>query len=109
MTDLLNEFARIFRENDPGKKKEKQQKFETDMIPSNMKLFEKRISESKSGFFAPSGLTWVDLYLFNFLDMLGEKRGMLLDRFPNIKGLDQKVRANPRISAYLNKRPVTPF
>nr|AYN44477.1 glutathione S-transferase S4 [Brachionus calyciflorus] len=109
VSDVLAEFAKTARESDANKKKEIEQKIENEIMPKNLKLFEARIAESRSGYLVPSGLTWADLYLFNLLEMLGEKRVMVLEAFPNLKGLDQKIRNNPRMAAYLAKRPITPF
>ena len=54
-------------------------------------------------------LNEVSDYLFNLLEMLGEKRTKVLENYPHLKNLDQKVRENQKIAAYLAKRPVTPF
>nr|AYN44500.1 glutathione S-transferase S4 [Brachionus rotundiformis] len=109
ITDLMNAMVRLFSEKDEQKKKQDQEKFDNETLPKHLKNLEERIIQSRSGFVAPSGLTWVDLYLFNFLDLQGDKAQTLFNNFPNIKKLDEKVRSNPKIAQYLKRRPVTPF
>lgn len=57
ITDLMNEMVRLFQEKDENKKKQNQEKFDTETIAKYFKLFDERIAQSKSGYFAPSGLT----------------------------------------------------
>lgn len=109
VTNLMDQMARILQEKDENKKKQDRQIFESETIPKYFKLFDERIAQSKCGYLAPSGLTWVDLYLFNFIDVQGEKANSFLENFTNVKQLNEKVKSNPRISAYLKRRPVTPF
>nr|AYN44522.1 glutathione S-transferase S4 [Brachionus plicatilis] len=109
ITDLMDLKAKILIDNDENKKKEDQQKLDNEIIPKYLERFDQRIAQSRSGYLAPSGLTWVDLYFFNFLDIQGNKAEAIFDKFANIKQLDQKVRSNPKIAAYLKRRPVTPF
>lgn len=94
-------------ESDEGRKKQMQQKLESETAPHNLKLFDDRLAKSGSGFIASSGMTWADLYLFNLLEFFGEKRVQILEHFPNVKALDQNIRSNPKIAEYLAKRPVT--
>nr|QUF59401.1 glutathione S-transferase GSTS4-2 [Brachionus angularis] len=109
VTDVMNEFAKTVTEKDENKKKQIMQNVQNEVMPNNLKLFEARIAESRSGYLVPSGLTWADLYLFNLLEMLGDKKDQVLQMFPNIKKLDENIRANPRIAAYLAKRQPSPF
>nr|AYN44543.1 glutathione S-transferase S4 [Brachionus koreanus] len=110
ITDLMNQMVRIFVEKDEDKKKQEQDKLQNELVPKCFQLFEDRIAQSKSGYFVPSGLTWVDLYLFNFIDIRGDKVDDLLNNnCKHVKKLYENVRTNPRIAAYLKRRPVTPF
>nr|QUF59400.1 glutathione S-transferase GSTS4-1 [Brachionus angularis] len=109
VTDIMNEFVKTVQESDENKKKQIMQHVQNEVMPNNLKLFEARIAESRSGYLVPSGLTWTDLYLFNLLEMLADKKDQVLQMFPNIKKLDQNIRSNPRIAAYLAKRQPSAF
>nr|AYN44542.1 glutathione S-transferase S3 [Brachionus koreanus] len=107
ISDLVNEFAKFMMENDETKKKEIYQKLETEIIPYHMKFFETKLAQSKTGFFFDSGLTWIDLYLFNLLGLLGEQRSQLFEHFKAVKTLYDKVSEYGKIKAYLETRPET--
>lgn len=106
LTDLTNELAKILRESDPEKKKELQEKMAKEILPVHLKYHEERFAKSGSGYFAASGLTWVDLYLYVMLDWVPEKE-KILEAFKNVKANREKIEANPRIAAWLKARPVT--
>lgn len=107
ISDLLNEFAKFMLEKDETKKQEIFQKLQSEIIPYHMKFFEAKLVESKSGFFFDSGLTWIDLYLFNLLGLLGEQRNQLFEHFTAVKKLYEKISEHGKIKAYLETRPET--
>lgn len=76
-------------------------------MPNTFGFFEKRLSQSKSGFLVDSGLTYGDLYISSLLDYLGEKKDAILANFPHLKKMDEQVRAHPRVAEWLAKRPKT--
>lgn len=94
-------------EKDEAKKQELMQKLTTETVPNILKFFDERAGKSGSGFLVASGLTWADLYLICALEHLGEKREATLEHFKNLKSIDQKVRAHPKIAEWLGKRPKT--
>nr|QUF59397.1 glutathione S-transferase GSTS1/2-3 [Brachionus angularis] len=107
VSDLINEFFKVYFEKDQTKKTELNKKLYEEIIPNNLRLFESRIGSTGSGYIAASGLTWADLYLFNILEYLGDKKEQILSSFLNVKALDQRIRANPNIASWLSKRPKT--
>ena len=78
-----------------------------------MKLITDKLSQTNSGFLIGNGLTWVDLYLVGLLEGLADKNGdkkqIVFEHFPAIKAHDEKIRALPKIAAWLAARPVTPM
>nr|AYN44499.1 glutathione S-transferase S3 [Brachionus rotundiformis] len=107
ISDLMNEFAKFMMEQDEAKKKEIFEKLQNEIIPHYMKFFEAKLANSKTGFFFDSGLTWIDLYLFNLLGLLGEQRNQLFEHFKAIKTLYDKVSEHGKIKTYLENRPET--
>lgn len=107
ITDFQNSIIDFNFEKDENRKKTLEEKFTTETLPNNLKLFNEKIGKSGSGFFAASGLTWADLHLVNVLEWLGDKKEAALANFKNVKELDNKVRAHPNVAAWLAKRPKT--
>jgi hypothetical protein len=74
-----------------------------------LKLINEKIGKSGSGYLASSGLTWADLHLINVLDFFGDQKAAILSNFKHVKELDAKVRANPKIAEWINKRPKSDY
>lgn len=94
-------------EKDEEKKKELQDKFMSETLPSTLKVFDDKIGKSNTGFVAASGFTWVDLFIMNTLERLGNDRDKALESYKHLKAHYEKVRQIPRIMEWLNKRPRT--
>ncbi|VDL83413.1 unnamed protein product [Nippostrongylus brasiliensis] len=60
------------------------------------------------GFLVGDSLTWADLYLANFADLLG-KAPTLYDGFPEVKAHAEKVRSIPAIKKWIETRPKSEF
>ena len=109
LSDMLNEMVKVRFETDEAKKAELETKFQAEGLPHHLKLITVKLSQTNSGFVIGNGLTWVDLYLFGLLEGLGDKKQIVLEHFPAIKAHDEKIRALPKIAAWLAARPVTPM
>jgi len=106
LTDLKNELVKVLRESDPGKKKELQEKLASETVPTHLKFFEERLAKSGSGYLGWSGFTWGDIYLYIIQDWFPNKDAVL-EKFPHVKALKEKVESNPGIANWLKVRPVT--
>lgn len=106
MTDFVNELAKVFRESDPEKKKEIQEKLAKEVVPVQLKYFEERMAKSGSGFIASSGFTWIDLYLYVIIDWIPQKE-QIFEAFKTIKAARDKIEAMKGIAEWLKTRPVT--
>lgn len=107
--DVQSALISAFLEKDPTRKQELQQKFFGETLPQNLKLFNDRVSRTGSGYFAASGVSWVDLLMMNTLDYLGDKKTEILAPFKLIQVLDNNVRAMPKIAAWISQRPKTEY
>lgn len=109
VVDFMNEIVKAHFESDAAKKKELDEKLESEVIPRHLKIFETRLAGTGNGRVAASGETYADYAIVAVLEWFGDKRAGLLEQFPHLKSLDEKVRSNPGIAAYISKRPTTPF
>ncbi|VDL65254.1 unnamed protein product [Nippostrongylus brasiliensis] len=64
------------------------------------------LKNNKSGFLVGDSLTWADLYLANFADLL-PKVPTLYDGFPEAKAHAEMVRAIPALKKWIETRPKT--
>jgi glutathione S-transferase len=103
----VNELVKIKRETNAEKAQELNEKLYSEVIPSNMKLFEAKLTSNNTGYLVGDGLTWVDLYLYVVLEWLSDKRESILEHFPHSRALTEKVANHERIAEWIKKRPVT--
>lgn len=81
----------------------------TAAIAKHFPVLEKILKESGSGFFAKSGVSWVDFHIASFTETL---EGLGPDVVKNYKELlkhKEKVYALPQLKKYLESRPKTQF
>lgn len=100
ITELINMKTRMLRENDY----EAQIIYYMETVPRYFEEFDHRIKKSRSGYFAPSGISWVDLYLFCFIDRVDFKINSILEKFENVKKMLEKISLNPKIAVYLMQK-----
>lgn len=104
---MFNAIVVAHFEKDETRKKELSEKIANETWPTNLKRFDERIAKSGSGYIASCGLTWVDLYLYSVLEFLGEHHDAVVANFKNVKAMEDKIRANPGVAAWLARRPKT--
>ena len=77
--------------------------------PLTLKRAEARILANGCGVLAGRDISYADIYLSTILDLVGNKRDNLTMAYPNVKALDARVRAMPKIADWIKNRPVTPL
>jgi glutathione S-transferase len=107
VTDLINEFVKVYLEKDENKKKELQERLSNEVIPNNLKLFESKLAKTNTGYLIGKGLTWTDLYLVSTLEGLGPNKEAAINNFPHLKAHEQRIISLPKIAEWINKRPKT--
>ncbi|WKX93333.1 hypothetical protein Q1695_010968 [Nippostrongylus brasiliensis] len=109
--DFFNEVRPYFRAA-IGVEKGDVEALERDVLrPGAQKFFTYMtnfLKNNKSGFLVGDSLTWADLYLANFADLLG-KAPTLYDGFPEVKAHAEKVRSIPAIKKWIETRPKSEF
>lgn len=99
--DLLNKGATLFiATDDEGLK----QHFAVT-IPTAFGQLEKRLESRGGQFMAGNSFSFADLHLFGYAAELPDKS--ILDAFPKIKNLTERVGKLPNIKAWVESRPVT--
>eukprot|EP00091_Calanus_sinicus_P007786 TRINITY_DN19037_c0_g1_i1.p1 TRINITY_DN19037_c0_g1~~TRINITY_DN19037_c0_g1_i1.p1 ORF type:complete len:155 (-),score=53.02 TRINITY_DN19037_c0_g1_i1:38-439(-) len=74
-------------------------------IPTALGQLEKRLEARGGQFMVGDSFTFADLHLFNYFGEFADKN--ILDGFPKIKNLTDRVGNIPNIKAWLESRPVT--
>uniref|UniRef100_A0A914QSR3 GST C-terminal domain-containing protein n=1 Tax=Panagrolaimus davidi TaxID=227884 RepID=A0A914QSR3_9BILA len=69
----------------------------------------KLLKQSKSEFFADSGLTWVDFLVSEYFDSINGHAPELLKNYPELLEHSKKVHSLPNLQKYLGSRPTTPW
>uniref|UniRef100_A0A914EER2 glutathione transferase n=1 Tax=Acrobeloides nanus TaxID=290746 RepID=A0A914EER2_9BILA len=82
--------------------------FKTSM-EKNMPVLEKLLKESGSGFFAKSGVSWVDFYIANFMETFEELGPSVMSAYKDLLKHKETVYALPQLKKYLESRPKTQF
>ncbi|XP_060066206.1 glutathione S-transferase 3-like [Ylistrum balloti] len=104
IVDLITKIVGTVFEKDEAKKAELTKSFEEEILPAYLKKHEAKIG--KSGWLVGESITAADLGVFDTLDGITKRGGdKCLDGSPKVKALMEKVRTQPRIKAYLAKRP----
>jgi len=100
----LNEawYAMTF-EPDEDKKKEKNSTFYEKTLPTKLGLIEKRME--RGNFLAANKLSWADLYFFQSMTTLQMTHPKVLEEFPKLDNLMNRVADLPNIKKYFVERP----
>jgi len=107
--DVQKHFVPWFQEKDPAKKKELWKQLETEHIVPFLKLYEKFLTDNGTTYFLTNSITWADLFLFDALHKTKTASPQLFDGHAKLNQFIDKVAKEPKIQAWLEKRPKTDF
>ncbi|XP_053980880.1 uncharacterized protein LOC128877527 [Hylaeus volcanicus] len=106
LDDVRLAFGQYFLEQDP-ERKEKLKKLATEKVSFCTEKLEEQVKDN-DGYLVNGKLSWADIHFTTFLEFFSNVLETdLLKNHPELKKLSEKVRALPRIKAYLDKRPKT--
>jgi glutathione S-transferase len=112
LEDGVKPLMAFFGEKDEARKAELKKKYADEQLPTAYAGLESILKWNKGGdgFFVGDSLTWADLALLMFISW-GKLSGneTLLDKYPKLKALEKRVESQPKIAAWIAKRPVTEF
>jgi prostaglandin-H2 D-isomerase / glutathione transferase len=111
VADMAKKFGPIRFEEDEAKKQVEMPKFFADELPKHLKNLEvlAKAYSNDGPFFVGNQLTWCDLLVYDVLETFLAIDGNVLSRYPWLQHNRQEVEKQPKITAYLKKRPETPF
>merc|ERR1711988_1848395 len=105
VNDLVNKRIKAMFETNEETKIELMKELMSELIPATLGRLETRLKERGGQFFAGNKLTWADLHVFAFFDKMRLDNAELLDDFPTVKNLLERVEEMPNISRWLQSRP----
>ncbi|ELU08530.1 hypothetical protein CAPTEDRAFT_177148 [Capitella teleta] len=109
LDDIRKPLPEIYLEKDEAKKKELLDNY-MENFPKSLKNLEKILTENQGGdgYFAGDKITWTDVYFvcnINIFTRMLPKT--LLEPFPKLKALMERVESLPAIADWIKRRPVT--
>merc|ERR1712168_819144 len=107
VNDIVNKSSKARFETNEEKKIELMKELISELIPSTLGRLESRLKERGGQFFAGNKLTWADLHVFAFFDKLRLDNAELLEDFPTVQDLIERVEEMPNISRWLKSRPTS--
>ena len=111
VNDTLGSLMKLRTETDETAKAKLTEKFLAEELPQVLKNLETLAKQYGNGgsFFVGNGLTWADLFFYNFATIYLELDADVLKNFPWLAKNRQEVENQPKIADYLKQRPVTAF
>lgn len=108
--DMIKHLAAIHFETNETEKAEKKKKYQEEQMPTCLANFEKFLDASGTGFFVGDEMTWADI-TFSHGVTFPSIAGITVDwgKYPKCKALKDKVEAQPKIAAWIQKRPESQF
>uniref|UniRef100_A0A1B6C4P2 glutathione transferase n=1 Tax=Clastoptera arizonana TaxID=38151 RepID=A0A1B6C4P2_9HEMI len=105
--DLRQEIAAFNYNPDEKQKASKKETCLKETLPFYMQKLDAIAKENK-GFLANGKLSWADIYLASIGDYLSYMCGKdIINPYPSLKSLREKVNNLPKIKEYIAKRPKT--
>jgi len=113
LEDTVKPIIKFFFEKDEAKKAELKKKYIDEELPGYLTHLETILKHNHGGdgFFVGHELTWADLALYNTVGWATGMGGATdpLAKYPKLAALYKKVEANPKVAAWIAKRPKTDF
>jgi glutathione S-transferase len=112
LEDCIKPILTFFFEKDEAKKAEGKKKYNDEQLPAFLTSLEKLLVGNNGGdkFFVGNELTWADLSFINFVGwtaMAGADPAKVLAKYPKLLALKERVEKQPKVAAWIAKRPKT--
>ncbi|KAK6633935.1 hypothetical protein RUM44_004542 [Polyplax serrata] len=109
ITDFRLQYSAYFKAPNEEAKAKQLEDVRNIHNPNFLSKFEEKVKKN-GGHFVNNQLTWADIYFAAVTELMaGILKEPVLDKYPNLKALKEKVEAIPNIAAYREKRPKTMF
>jgi glutathione S-transferase len=113
--DILTAVVKVRFTEDPETKAKFQKNLTENQLPAFFRHLEKLLIENNggNGFYVGDSLGSADIAVFNCLNHLVPMANLdppfNCSEYPKLQALSDRVKANPKIAAWIAKRPETPF
>lgn len=107
VTDFFNESVKIFFEKDEDKKKGLEEKMQNETAPAFIKNMTIILTKNGGQYMVGKGLTWADISISIVMEMMSSKDESVLIKCPPLGDLMKRVHNEPKIKAWIEKRPKT--
>ena len=109
LSDMVTKFKSYWFDSDEARKVETKKKLEESrVITDTLANLEKMVSRNKDGWLVGSKLTYGDISVYYWLDVISKNwPEPILENYPSLFQLVKKVEVQPRIAKWINERPVT--
>jgi len=107
IVDLTNPLSLIFTEQDENRKKEMWQKYE-GQLDKHFENLQKMLDSNNggNGFFVGDSVTWADcVWAGQVQSIYFMKYGPVLEKYPKLLAVKDRVEAIPSIAEWIRKRP----
>ena len=109
VSDVQHQSYSWFFEKDETKKAELKKDLDEHTFPAALANFEKFVAGNSHGWLVGSKVTYGDLGVYLLLDMLSHLSPTVLDKFPSLSQLKNRVESLPNIAKWIQTRPQTQF
>lgn len=108
IVEMQGEMKPLYFEKDEAKKAEMKKKIYEDVIKPKMQILENMLIANGGEVFVGKTITVADIMVFSAADSMQSFLSVnVLEGFPKLTVLKQKVEDEPKIAAWLAKRPQT--
>lgn len=103
IVDMFNVYLGIYKEQNRDELVKKLDEASRGEIADRLARIQKLLEENKDGdgFLVGNSLSYADVQLVNFYDLLRDKRDEVLDRLPLLKAHNHKIRSIPAIAEHI--------
>ncbi|XP_070545488.1 S-crystallin SL11-like [Ptychodera flava] len=110
LDDALRIAVHVYMEKD-AERKDKLRKELAEKLDAKLASLEKFFTTNNggNGYLVGDELTWADLNFTAQMDYMMKYQASVIDKYPKLKALRERVVALPKVAAWLKKRPETDF
>jgi len=105
INDMFSMMCQTYLETDQTRKSELKSKLANNIIPLTVHYLEEKIRSTNTGYLVGDSLTWIDIYAFNVIEILGQNGKLILEKFPLLNKHFSLVKNIPSIANWLETRP----
>lgn len=106
-TDIRSALSALFSETDEAKKAEIKKVALTEKFPKTLGMLENLAQGD--GVFVGDSISVADIGFYRVMEIVKGHKADILDDYPKLKAIEEKVRTETKIAAWLAVRPVTQF